>query len=133
MQFVVENVVDSSHLGVACFAIRDTFATWTQCFALYTAAIAAHDPKRVPDLMAYMSTIAKASLKFRWPSWVVYDDNFRSAAADKLGTEWAKVDPSLYSVTNQQFEWLGHLARMPDNRTPKISLFREGLTGVGEM
>ena len=26
-------------------------------------------------------------------------------------------------VTKRRLEWLGHLARMPDNRTPKVSLF----------
>ena len=27
--------------------------------------------------MVYQSFIAKCSLKYRWPSWVVYDQNFR--------------------------------------------------------
>ena len=43
-------------------------ATWVQCFVLYVAVLAPHQPSRIPDLMAYMSCIAKASLKYVWPS-----------------------------------------------------------------
>ena len=60
-------------------------ATWVQCFALYVAVLAPHQPSRVPDLMAYMSCIAKASLKYVWPSWLVYDQNFRQEAASSHG------------------------------------------------
>ena len=31
-------------------------------------------------LMAYQTIIAKASQRYRWPSWVVYDQNFRQEA-----------------------------------------------------
>ena len=37
-------------------------ATWMQCF--------------VADLMGYMCQIARASQRFKWPSWVIYDQNF---------------------------------------------------------
>ena len=46
-------------------------ATWVQCFSLYVAAIASHQLGRVPDLMAYQTLIAKASMKYKWPAWVV--------------------------------------------------------------
>ena len=52
------------------------FATWVQCFAVYAAITIAHSPERVQGLMAYMHNIAKASITFQWPSWVVYDQNF---------------------------------------------------------
>lgn len=68
--------------------------TWLQCFALYVAVAAADQPEKLPDLM---SLIAKASKKFRWPSWVVYDTNFRMEVAGKPDAAWAKVDPSIYS------------------------------------
>jgi hypothetical protein len=45
-------------------------STWLHCFSLYIAALAPHDPNK---LMAYQATIAKASTKYRWPAWVVYD------------------------------------------------------------
>ncbi len=72
-------------------------ATWSQCFALYVAIVAKHHPHRVQELMAYQSMIAKASLKYKWPAWVVYDQNFRAEVAGKADQSWAKVDPSIYA------------------------------------
>lgn len=37
-------------------------ATWVQCFSLYVAVLATHSSQRVPELMAYQTTITKASL-----------------------------------------------------------------------
>ena len=73
------------------------FATWAQCFAIFTAVISGREPNRVADLMAYLSIIAKASLKYKWPSWVVYDQNFRQDAADQQNKIWARVDPGIYA------------------------------------
>lgn len=42
-------------------------------------------------------TTAKASTKYSWPSWVIYDQNFRQEAADNSLKDWAKVDPSIYT------------------------------------
>ena len=53
-------------------------------------------PKRIPDLLAYMATIAKASQKYWWPSWLVYDQNFRQAA-ESGNCEWSKIDPNIYA------------------------------------
>ena len=61
-------------------------ATWVQCFALYLAVLAPQQPSRIPDLMAYMSCIAKASQKYNWPSWLVYDQ--------KLSPGSSKQSPS---------------------------------------
>ena len=47
--------------------------------------------------MAYASIIAKASQKYRWPSWIDYDQTFRQEAADMQNKQWAKVDPSIYT------------------------------------
>ena len=44
-----------------------------------------------------MCLIAKCSLKYKWPSWVVYDLNFRQDAADTGLKDWSKVDPSVYT------------------------------------
>ena len=43
------------------------FGVWTQCFAMYMAAVTQKRPDRVPELLAYLSTIAKASTKYKWP------------------------------------------------------------------
>ena len=70
-------------------------ATWSQCFALYVAVIAQSQPERVPELMAYQSLIAKVSQKYKWPAWVVYDQNFRGEVAGKTDQSWAKLDPGI--------------------------------------
>ena len=60
----------------SCKLIPD-FATWVQCFSFYIAVITAKEPKRTKNMLAYLSLIAKCRLKYRWPSWLVYDQNFR--------------------------------------------------------
>ena len=51
-------------------------ATWLQCFALYVATLTSKYPKSFPELMAYRTLIARESQKYRWPSWVIYKQNF---------------------------------------------------------
>ena len=84
-------------------------ATWMQCYAIYVAVKGAHSPDGVPELMAYQAIIAKASRKFKWPSWVVYDQNFRQEAASCAGQSWARVEPSLYAqcFTGQEVQGEG--------------------------
>ena len=55
-------VVQAEDLLQARKLILD-LATWLQCFALYAAVLAPTQPERVPELMAYQVTIAKASMK----------------------------------------------------------------------
>lgn len=89
-------VVQAAELMQARKTIPD-LATWAQCFSLYTAVVAKKNPERVPELMAYQTIITKASQKYRWPSWVIYDQNFRLEAASNPAQAWSKVDPSIYA------------------------------------
>ena len=77
--------------------ILPDLATWMQCYAIYVAVKGVHHPDNVPELMAYQAITAKASRKFKWPSWVIYDQNFRQEAASSACQLWAKVEPSLYA------------------------------------
>ena len=72
-------------------------ATWIQCFSIYAAVIITKEPERAKNLLAYMSLIAKCSLKYKWPSWVVYDLNFHQEAAEVGLKDWSKVEPSTYT------------------------------------
>ena len=72
-------------------------ATWVQCFSIYSAVIISKAPDRAKNLLAYMTSIAKCSAKYRWPSWVVYDLNFRQDAAEAGQKDWSKVEPSIYT------------------------------------
>lgn len=84
-------------------AIPD-FVTWAQCFAVYAAAILLKQPQRAADLMAYFFETANNARKYRWPSWLVYDQNFRQRMADTQDIEWAKTNPSIFTrcFTNEQ-------------------------------
>ena len=77
-------------------------ATWVQCFSIYAAVLCSQSPERLPDLLRYAAFIAKCSQKFKWPMWVVYDQNFRQLAAEETLTTWARPDPGVYaqSFTN---------------------------------
>ena len=97
-------VVQAANLVQTQRLIPD-LATWVQCFGLFTSARARGKPERLPDMMVYMAIVAKASQKFKWPSWVIYDQNFRMEMAGNPTQSWAKVDPSLYAqcFTGQAF------------------------------
>ena len=73
------------------------FPTWAQCFALFAAVKASHQPSLVPDLMAYMVEMAKYAKRFQWPSWVIYDQNFRQEMASRPGLTWSRADPTIFS------------------------------------
>ena len=89
-------VIRAEDLAGARKMIPD-LATWLQCFCLYSAVITEREPDRTKSLLAYATTIAKASLKYSWPSWVVYDQNFRQEAADSGNKDWSRIDPSIYT------------------------------------
>ncbi len=61
------------------------------------AVLGPHRPDKLADLMGYQSLIARASKKFMWPSWLVYDQNFRQEAAGNTSLQWAKAEPSLHA------------------------------------
>ena len=86
-------VIRAEDLSGARKLIPD-LATWLQCFGLYIAVVTEQEPERTKSLLAYLSTIAKASAKYSWPSWVVYDQNFQQEAADSGRKDW---DPSIYT------------------------------------
>ncbi len=71
--------------------------TWAQCFAIYAAVRGAHQPNKLADLMGYQSLVARASKKFKWPLWVIYEQNFQQEAAGNDELQWTKVEPSLYT------------------------------------
>ena len=73
------------------------FPTWSQCFAIYTAVLGADQPHCLPELMAYQIEIAKCAKKYKWPSWIIYDLNFRQEAASNPRLSWATVEPSIYT------------------------------------
>ena len=57
----------------------------------------------LPELIAYQLFIVKQAKKFRYPSWLYYDIEYRKLAAAKKNVKWSELDPQLHSVafTNQ--------------------------------
>ncbi len=47
----------------------------------FATVLSSKYPELLPDLMGYMSVIAKASKRYCWPAWVIYDQQFRQEAA----------------------------------------------------
>ena len=74
-------LVQSTGLYAAKKLIPD-LATRVQCFSIYTTVLCSQSPERLPDLLGYAAFLAKCSQKFKWPSWVVYDQNFCQLAAE---------------------------------------------------
>ena len=89
-------VVQTADL-VESYKLISDFVTWVQCFSIYMEIVTAKELESKKKQMAYLSLIAKCRLKYRWPSWVVYDQNFRQEAAKTGHTDWSKVDPSIYT------------------------------------
>ena len=72
-------------------------ATWVQCFSLYTEIICSQSPERITDLLGYMCQIVRARHRFKWPSWVISDQNVRQEAAERNQTsDWARIESSLF-------------------------------------
>jgi len=70
---------------------------WVQCFGIYASVLATQFPQHVPELLAYMGDIIKASKQFKWPSWVIYDVAYRQCMEETGQKDWSKVDPSIYA------------------------------------
>ena len=73
-------------------------ATWLQCFATYTSVMSTSHPQAVPELLAYLIFILRASQDFGGVAWVTYDAAFRQQAAITGNRQWSRVNPSLYSI-----------------------------------
>lgn len=72
-------------------------ATWVQCFSLYTSVVVSKFPERAQSLLCYMATICKFSKRYKWPSWLVYDQQFCQEAADTGKTDWSKIDGTIHT------------------------------------
>ena len=84
------DLLDSSKL-ITDLAMR------VQCCSVYMAVVTDNNPKRTRSMLAYLTLIAKSSLKYCWTSWLVYNQNFRQQVAEMSLKDWSKVDPSIYA------------------------------------
>lgn len=75
-----------------------TIQEWVVCFNTFISIIAMKKPEQVRDLLAYSSTIVKASQDFEGLPWLDYDIHFRRQLATKKDPQWAQIDASLWTV-----------------------------------
>ena len=54
-------------------------------------------PSIMPELMAYMTEIGKYAKRFQWPSWVIYDQNFRQEMSSRPGLMWTRAEPTIFT------------------------------------
>ncbi len=52
---------------------------------------------RATSLLLYKKNVAYLSQRFRYPSWVVYDNSFRQEAADLARYDWSQIDFGLHA------------------------------------
>lgn len=71
---------------------------WLQCFAVLVGVVAKYEPEVVPDLMAYMINIVRASQEYEGAAWVAYDAAYRRQAAATGMKRWGGVNSSLYTI-----------------------------------
>ena len=71
---------------------------WLQCYAVFVSVVARDSPETVPELMAYMVNIIRASQEYEGSAWSAYDAAFRRQAATTGHREWSKINTSLYTI-----------------------------------
>ena len=71
---------------------------WLQCFGVFVSVVAKESPEAVPELMAYMGTMIRASQEYEGAAWATYDVGFRRQAAATGQRDWSRVNSSLYAI-----------------------------------
>ena len=67
-------------------------------FSTYVSVMSTVHPHAVPELLAYLIFILRASQDFGGVAWVTYNAAFRRQAFITGNHQWSKVNPSLYSI-----------------------------------
>ncbi len=85
-------VLHAADLASSKKAIPD-LVTWLQCFSLYVAVVAAKQPGKVADLMAYQVLITKASQSYRLAIMVSVRPIIQARDGGKEGPDMGKGGP----------------------------------------
>ena len=71
--------------------------TWVQCYSVLVSTLSLPYPDKVPELMAYLSTIIRCQRDYNSP-WVLYDRAFRSRAKVTQDLNRSVVNTSLFNL-----------------------------------
>ena len=73
-------------------------ATWVEVFTTYLLALSSRFPEMLRDLITYQLFIVKHSKRFKYPSWLFYDEEYRKWAAANNIRNWSITNSELYSL-----------------------------------
>ena len=73
-------------------------ATWVKVYATYVLVLSSQFPETLPDLVSYEFFIVKNSKRFRYPSLLLYDVEYRKWAAIHRIRNWSTTNSELYSL-----------------------------------
>ena len=59
----------------------------------YAGVIYTNSPCHFADLLGYLYQITRTSQQYKWPSWVIFDQNFCLQLVEQGSTELAHLDP----------------------------------------
>lgn len=73
--------------------------SWIQCFGVYASVVCAKTPERLTQLLAYQTMLVREARRCGGGGWQAYDCMFRQQAASSPGTDWSRINGSLFAVT----------------------------------
>lgn len=77
--------------------IADT-VTWVQVFSSYILVLGTRYPDTLPELISYQLLILQHSQKFQYSSWLCYDMDFQTWAAQTGTQTWFQINPQCYAL-----------------------------------
>ena len=69
-----------------------------EVYSTYVLALSKKFPEALPNLVSYQLFIVKHSKRFRYPSWLFYDVEYRKWAAVNRIRNWSSTNSELYSL-----------------------------------
>ena len=94
-----------------------TIEKWSTAFSSYRAIIIEKFPERAQELIQYFMTIRYAANNTTGLAWVVYDNQFRTQAANNRNLNWGHIDMQL---------WVKILCVAPSRLREEYSIFEHG-------
>ena len=73
--------------------------SWIQCFGIYVSVMASKFPGRVPNMLAYQTTLVREARRCGGGGWLAYNTAFWQQAATDALCDWSKLNSPLYPVT----------------------------------
>ena len=94
-----------------------TIEEWSTAFSSYMAIIIEKFPERAQELIPYFMTIRYAANNTTGLAWVVYDNQFRTQAANNRNLNWGHIDMQL---------WVKIFCVAPSRLREEYSIFEHG-------